>query len=131
MAGSGNKLCFSFQLWDVILYLQPAEDRKGVTNMSKRLKIVVACGSGVATSTLASKVVEEVCKENGIEASIETCGMSSVAGTAEHADVVLTTSRYEKELRCPVMSVTSFITGIRAEKTKKDLGELLRQIAEV
>ncbi len=99
--------------------------------MSKRLKIVVACGSGVATSTLASKVVEEVCKENGIEASIETCGMSSVAGTAEHADVVLTTSRYEKELRCPVMSVTSFITGIRAEKTKKDLGELLRQIAEV
>ena len=97
--------------------------------MAKKINIIVACGSGVATSTLASKVVEDVCKENAIEASIETCGMSEVAGAAEHADVVLTTSRYEKELKCPVMSVTSFITGIKVNKTKEQLGDLLRQVA--
>lgn len=97
--------------------------------MAKKINIIVACGSGVATSTLASKVVEDVCKENAIEASIETCGMREVVGAAEHADVVLTTNRYEKELKCPVMSVTSFITGIKVNKTKEQLGDLLRQIA--
>lgn len=98
--------------------------------MNRKLKIIVACGSGVATSTLASRDVEEVCKAYDIDAVIETCSMSSVVGAAQDADVVLTTNRYEKELRCPVMSVTSFITGIRVDKTKKELGELLLQVAE-
>lgn len=96
----------------------------------KKLKIMVACGSGVATSTLASKAVEEVCKEYGIEAVIDTCSMRSVADEANGCDVVLTTNKYDKELSCPVMSVTPFITGIKINKTKEDLGKLLTEIAE-
>ena len=123
-------MCFSFNLLNDIVNAQPVEKHeRGMKTMAKKIKIIVACGSGVATSTLASKIVEEVCKENGIDASIETCSMSSVAGAAENADVVLTTNRYEKELKCPVMSVTSFITGIKVNKTKEQLGDLLRQVA--
>ncbi len=97
--------------------------------MSRKLKIVVACGSGVATSTLASKTVEEVCKAFKVEASIETCSMRSIVDSSQGADVVLTTNKYDKELGCPIMSVTSFITGINVEKTKQDLGRLLQNIA--
>ena len=97
--------------------------------MSK-LKILVACGSGVATSTLASRSVQEVCDSYHIDAFIETCSMSGVVEAAKHADVVLTTNRYDKPLSCPVMSVTSFITGIRIDATKKALGELLQSIVE-
>lgn len=97
--------------------------------MSKKLKIMVACGSGVATSTLASKAVEDVCKEYGIEASIDTCSMRSVVDESRGCDVVLTTNKYDKELSCPVMSVTPFITGIRINKTKEELGKLLTEIA--
>lgn len=97
--------------------------------MSKKLKIMVACGSGVATSTLASKTVEDVCKEYGIEAAIDTCSMRSVADEARGCDVVLTTNKYDGTLDCPVMSVTPFITGIRVSKKKEELGNLLTEIA--
>ena len=97
--------------------------------MSKKLKIMVACGSGVAPSTVASKTVEDVCKEYGIEASIDTCSMRSVADEARGCDAVLTTNKYEGELNCPVMSVTPFITGIRVSKKKEELGKFLTEIA--
>ncbi|MEG0527679.1 MAG: PTS sugar transporter subunit IIB [Longicatena sp.] len=93
-----------------------------------RIRILVACGSGVATSTLASRSVAEVCETYHIDASIETCSMSGVKDAAESADVVLTTNRYDKPLSCPVMSVTSFITGLRVDATKQALGELLEKI---
>lgn len=96
--------------------------------MSK-LKILVACGSGVATSTLASRSVQEVCETYHIDASIETCSMSGVVDASSNADVVLTTNKYDKPLSCPVMSVTSFITGLRVDATKKALGELLQNIS--
>ncbi|MDB7979921.1 PTS sugar transporter subunit IIB [Faecalicoccus pleomorphus] len=98
--------------------------------MAKKINILVACGSGVATSTLASKKVEEVCKEYNLEYSIETCSMSGVQGLSKNFDVVLTTNKYDKPLDVPVMSVTPFITGIRMDKTKKELGELLKKISE-
>lgn len=96
--------------------------------MSKKINILVACGSGVATSTLASKKVEEVCKEFSINASIDTCSMSGVESLSKNYNVVLTTNKYDKPLSVPVMSVTPFITGIRMEKTKKELGELLQKV---
>lgn len=95
----------------------------------KKIKIIIACGSGVATSTLAANAVQGVCNEYGVDASIETCSMKTIERSAENADVVLTTNRYENDLGKPYMSVTSFITGIGLEKTKKTLGALLVEAA--
>ena len=33
-------------------------------------KIIVACGGAVATSTIAAKKVEELCRQYGVEAEI-------------------------------------------------------------
>lgn len=96
--------------------------------MSRELKIVVACGSGVATSTLAARTVEEVCEAIDITASVSTCSMRELVSYSENADLILTTNKYDKPLSKPVLSVTSFITGIGIEKTKKALGELLQKI---
>ena len=96
--------------------------------MTKKIKILIACGSGVATSTLASQAVEDVCKEYGIEAAIETCSMKTIENSAKNADIVLSTNRYEKDLGKPYMSVTSFITGMGIDKTKRTLGDLLMEV---
>lgn len=96
--------------------------------MSYQLKIVIACGSGVATSTLAARTVEEVCEASGIAASVATCSMRELLSCSENADLILTTNKYDKPLSKPVLSVTSFITGIGVEKTKKTLVELLQKV---
>lgn len=96
--------------------------------MSRELKIIVACGSGVATSTLAMRTVEEVCEALDIAVSISTCSMRELLSCSENADLILTTNKYDKPLSKPVLSVTSFITGIGIDKTKKTLSELLQSI---
>lgn len=97
--------------------------------MAKKIKILIACGSGVATSTLASQAVTEICKTYEIDAEIETCSMKTIADLAKGADVVLSTNRYEKDLGKPYMSVTPLITGVGTEKLKERLGSLLKDVA--
>ena len=96
--------------------------------MSQEVKILVACGSGVATSTLAARTVEEICEENNIVISISTCSMRELINCSETADIILTTGKYDKSLEKPILSVTSFITGVGVEKTKKVLLELLQKV---
>lgn len=96
--------------------------------MTKKLKIIIACGSGVATSTLAARAVQEVCDENDFNVNIETCGIREIDQYTDNADIILTTCRYDKSLPCPVMSVTSFVTGINTEKTKMELVKRLQEI---
>lgn len=96
----------------------------------KKITILVACGSGVATSTLAADEVKGVCEEYGIvNYSIIKSSMQELTNVAEQADVVLTTSVYRGELDKPYMSVSAFVTGINEEKTRQKLGALLKEVA--
>lgn len=94
------------------------------------LNILVACGSGVATSTLAADEVKSVCTEYGITSyKINKCSMSELPSELSHADVILTTNNYKGEIGKPHMSVAGFITGINEEALRKKLGELLKELA--
>ncbi|MFJ5315703.1 PTS sugar transporter subunit IIB [Pectobacterium versatile] len=95
------------------------------------ITILVACGSGVATSTLAADEVKSVCSEYGITSyKINKCSMSELLSEMQHADVVLTTNNYKGEIGKLHMSVAGFITGINEEVLRKKLGELLTELAK-
>ncbi len=97
--------------------------------MAKKLNIVVACGSGVATSTLAAEEVKSVCAEYGItNYSISKSSMQELDTASQNADVVLTTNNYKGEISKPHMSIAAFITGINEAKLRKNLGELLVEL---
>ena len=93
------------------------------------VKILIACGSGIATSTLAAQGVREICEERGIEAVIQKSNMSEVMSKASQVDIVFTTNMYRDELPVPLMSVTALITGIGEEAVKKKCGDLLEEVA--
>lgn len=44
----------------------------------KKVNILVACGSGVATSTIAADEVKALCKEHGIHISLNKCSMTEL-----------------------------------------------------
>lgn len=103
---------------------------KEVKRMQGRpIKILIACGSGIATSTLAAQAVHEICEERGIDAAIQKSNMSEVTSRAQQVDVVLTTNMYREELPVPLMSVTALITGIGEDAVRKKCGDLLADIA--
>lgn len=94
------------------------------------ITILVACGSGVATSTLAADEVKSVCAEYGItNYKINKCSMQELSSEMQHADLVLTTAKLKNEIDKPHMSVSGFITGINEGALRKALGELLTKIA--
>ena len=86
------------------------------------INILVACGSGVATSTLAADEVKSVCAEYGITAF-------KLSSEMAHADIVLTTNNYKGDIGKPHMSVAGFVTGINEGALRKKLGELLTELA--
>lgn len=99
--------------------------------MVKKLNILVACGSGVATSTLAAAEVKSVLEEYGLTSyQINKTSMTELPSLASTADIVLTTNNYKGDLGVPHMSIIGFVTGINEAKLRKNLGEKLVEIAQ-
>ncbi|WP_249029001.1 PTS sugar transporter subunit IIB [Tannockella kyphosi] len=95
----------------------------------KPITILVACGSGIATSTIAQEAVKVLVKKAGIEAKIVKSNLSEIPGKQDSVDVILTTSNYRKPLEKPCMSVFGLISGVNKEATEKKITDLLLEVA--
>jgi PTS system galactitol-specific IIB component len=102
-------------------------------NMAKRdLKIVVACGSGIATSTLAAEEVKSVCEDIGIRGyKIIKCSMTEIPSYVGEVDIILTTNNYKGADKTPNMSIMGFISGINEDQLREELGKELQRIIEL
>lgn len=99
--------------------------------MAKDIKILVACGSGVATSTIAQEAVKEIAEKAGIKAKIVKGTIAEVPAKQKDVDLILTTANYRQPLEKPYMSVFGLVSGVGRANTEKKLEELMKQIAEV
>ena len=91
--------------------------------MANNKKVVlIACGTGIATSTVVSSAVEEMAKENGLQVEIIQCKMMEVPGYADRADLLITTTVVDKEKYAfPIINGRAFLTGMGLDKTKQDI----------
>lgn len=89
--------------------------------------VLVACGTGIATSTVVSKAVEDLAKENGMKVDIIQCKIAEVPGYADRADLLVTTTVVDKDKYAfPVISARAFLTGIGKDKTIAEILEKLQ-----
>lgn len=96
----------------------------------RQLKILVACGSGIATSSVAVYKIENLCKEAGVDARIVKTTIKEIPEKSAGMDLVLTTNRYQGIADCPVECVVNLLTGINAEATEKKITDILKKLAE-
>ena len=89
--------------------------------MTKEIKILVACGSGVATSTIAQEAVKEIAQRAGVNARVFKAPIAEVPERQHHVDIVLTTANYRQPLEKPYMSVFGLISGVNKANTEKKL----------
>lgn len=92
------------------------------------VKVFVACGSGVATSTIAQEAVKKIAQEAGVPIKILKGTIAEVPAKQAEVDLVLTTANYRKPLEKPYLSVFGLVSGVGADKVKKDLTALLQKI---
>lgn len=89
------------------------------------LKIVVACGSGVATSTVIASKVEDLLKKNNIKAQIIQCSLHEVDEYTKGASLVISSMPGLKTKEVPVIVAFPYITGIGVEALDRKILEIL------
>lgn len=87
--------------------------------------ILIACGTGVATSTVVSMRVKEELEKNNIPATVEQCKVAELPSKVNNADLVVTTTSYTND-EVPVIRALSFLTGVGIEEDVKKIIEILK-----
>ncbi len=81
----------------------------------KKIKILAVCGFGVGSSMILKMKVEEVLKENQIEAEVFTTDVGSATSTP--ADIIFTSQELEKGIKdkveIPVIGIKNFVNKKR------------------
>lgn len=79
-------------------------------------KIIVACGSGVATSQTVACKLENLCEKHNIQANVEAVDIKSLEMLIDQCDIYVSiTPVIEGEYKVPTFSGIPFLTGIGME----------------
>ncbi len=88
-------------------------------------KIVVACGTGMATSTIIAEKIRGILEQEGIKYSITQCILGEIGSYAASADLIVTSMKVQETYAAPVVVGTPFIVGINEEMAKEKILEIL------
>ncbi len=89
--------------------------------------VIVSCGTGIATSTVAAKAIEEACKAAGIDVKTKQCKAAEIPILIEQgADLIVTTSQIRFDPGIPVVKGLAFLTGIGIDQVVEEILGYLR-----
>lgn len=94
----------------------------------KELKILIACGSGIATSTVAQEKVKEILSEEKIRAKIIKGTVGQVTKLQDEVDIIMLTTKYNKPLNKPIISVFGLISGINENKVRNEIIQTCKEV---
>lgn len=83
--------------------------------------IIVACGAGVATSTVITSSIVNLLKENNIEHRILQCSLNEVRMHVEKGDLLVTSMPLKEKYNIPTVLGISFLTGAGVNKTMEEI----------
>jgi PTS system galactitol-specific IIB component len=89
-------------------------------------RILVACGTAIATSTVVAKKLEEKLKARGLPVHIDQCKASEVGARAASYDVIVSTTEVDDARGKPHVRTLSFLTGIGVDADVDRIEKLLR-----
>ncbi|MGF7429506.1 PTS sugar transporter subunit IIB [Thermoanaerobacterium thermosaccharolyticum] len=92
-------------------------------------RILIACGSGVCTSTAARMKVEKILDDNGYNGQykIEQCKIAEVPSKSVNFDFVIATTMKPDGVKCPFVNGMCFLTGIGIDKAANEILELMKK----
>ena len=89
-------------------------------------KVIVACGSGVATSQVVAGKVSQLLKKRGVEADVEAVDIKSLKTYLKTADAYIAVVKTDDEFNIPVFNGVAFLTGMGQDEELEKLIELIQ-----
>lgn len=96
--------------------------------MNNKIKVFIACGSGIATSTVLQERVKKLFDANNINYSINKGTISQIRSEVKKNDLVLTTTKIQKEYDTPVLQAFGLLTGINEKEIREKILETVETI---
>jgi len=96
----------------------------------KELRVLVACGGGIATSTFAANEIAKIAKENHVPIQITKSPLQNVPAIAKDYDILFTTSKYSRDVGKEVVQVNGLITGIGEEEVIELIAAKLKELSK-
>ncbi|MFT8708331.1 MAG: PTS sugar transporter subunit IIB [Sporolactobacillus sp.] len=90
-------------------------------------KIIVACGSGVATSQTVASKINRLLKEKKINSVVEAVDIKSLDKFIKGADVYVSIVRTNKKFDIPVINGIAFLTGMGQDKEFEKLVDAIKK----
>lgn len=93
--------------------------------MAKR--VLVACGNGVATSTVVASKIKDYCADKGVAIQVSQCKMLELHDKANDYDLVVTSGKFkDSEVKTPVIMAIALLTGINEQATLDKIVDALK-----
>lgn len=90
-------------------------------------RVIIACGNGVATSTVVAAKVKDYCAVNGVSIDVTQCRMIELHDKANDYDLVVTSGKFsDPDVNTPCIMAISLLTGINEEPTLKKIVDALK-----
>lgn len=80
------------------------------------VRVIVACGSGVATSQTVASKVNRMLKEKSIDAAVEAVDLKSVDRYLDGSAAYITIVKQTEPYPIPVINGIAFLTGIGKDR---------------
>lgn len=90
-------------------------------------KIIVACGSGVATSQTVASKINRMLKEKKINSTVDAVDIKSLDNFIKDADVYVSIVRTNKTFTIPVINGIAFLTGMGQDKEFEKLVDAIKK----
>ncbi|MGI6230780.1 MAG: PTS galactitol transporter subunit IIB [Tractidigestivibacter sp.] len=90
-------------------------------------KVVVACGSGVATSATVANKIKKLLAAEGVDADVVAVAVSDLDEALKDADAYVAVVKPDREFSVPVFNGVAFLTGMNQDEELARLVSLLRQ----
>jgi PTS system galactitol-specific IIB component len=90
-------------------------------------KLIIACGTGIATSTYISQKIKNAIEKEHIKIDIVQCRISEIESIAEDNDIIIATSIVSSNIKAKVFSGIPFLTGMSEENLMKEIIDAIKR----
>lgn len=84
-------------------------------------KVLVICGTGVATSTMVASAIREHCAVHGIDVDVSQGKVMDLLSGNPAVDVIVSTTEVPGSITVPVVPGMPFLTGIGRDQALDDV----------
>ena len=88
-------------------------------------KVIVACGTGMATSSIISEKVREILDKNNIQYTLSQVQLSELE-MYKGADLCITSMKLQEDYGLPVVVDTPFLIGIGEDEAAQKILDILK-----